>query len=67
MLHLLKAAGGVKKIGTLDRRNRANAHARMRTLVKRILRKYGYPSYLHHGAFRTATEKAEVILAEFGY
>ena len=28
---------------TVDWRNRDNARARMRSLVKRILRKYGYP------------------------
>jgi type I restriction enzyme, R subunit len=49
---------------TVDWRNRDNARARMRSLVKRILRKYGYPPDLQDGAVRTVIEQAERILGE---
>ncbi|MGE0205783.1 MAG: type I restriction endonuclease subunit R [Hyphomicrobiaceae bacterium] len=49
---------------TVDWRNQENARARMRTLVKRILRKYGYPPDLQDGAVRTVIEQAERILSE---
>src|SRR5262249_52752563 len=49
---------------TVDWRNQENARARMRTLVKRILRKYGYPPDLQDAAVRTVIEQAERILSE---
>ena len=49
---------------TVDWRSRDNARARMRTLVKRILKKYGYPPDLQDGAVRTVIEQAERILGE---
>jgi type I restriction enzyme R subunit len=49
---------------TVDWRNRDNARARMRSLVKRILRKYGYPPDLQDNAVRTVIEQAERILGE---
>ena len=49
---------------TVDWRNQENARARMRTLVKRILRKYGYPPDLQDSAVRTVIEQAERILSE---
>ena len=49
---------------TVDWHNRDNARARMRSLVKRILRKYGYPPDLQDGAVRTVIEQAERILSE---
>jgi len=49
---------------TVDWHNQANARARMRTLVKRILRKYGYPPDLQDSAVRTVIEQAERILSE---
>ena len=49
---------------TVDWHNQVNARARMRTLVKRILRKYGYPPDLQDSAVRTVIEQAERILSE---
>lgn len=49
---------------TVDWHNLQNARARMRTLVKRILRKHGYPPDLQDGAVRTVIEQAERILSE---
>lgn len=49
---------------TVDWHHRDNARARMRTLVKRILKKYGYPPDLQDGAVRTVIEQAERILGE---
>ena len=49
---------------TVDWHHRDNARARMRTLVKRILKKYGYPPDLQDSAVRTVIEQAERILGE---
>jgi type I restriction enzyme, R subunit len=49
---------------TVDWNQKENARARMRTLVKRILKKHGYPPDLQDGAVRTVIEQAERILAE---
>lgn len=49
---------------TVDWHNLQNARARMRALVKRILRKHGYPPDLQDGAVKTVIEQAERILSE---
>ena len=49
---------------TVDWHHRDNARARMRTVVKRILKKYGYPPDLQDDAVRTVIEQAERILIE---
>ena len=49
---------------TVDWHHRNNARARMRTLVKRILKKHGYPPNLEEAAVRTVIEQAERILGE---
>lgn len=49
---------------TVDWHHRDNARARMRTLVKRILKKHGYPPDLQDAAVRTVIEQAERILTE---
>ncbi len=49
---------------TVDWNRKDNARARMRTLVKRILRKYGYPPDLEDGAVQTVIKQAEAILGE---
>jgi type I restriction enzyme R subunit len=38
----------------------------MRALVKRILRKYGYPPDLQNAAVQTELLQAEALLAEWG-
>lgn len=48
---------------TVDWAHRESARARMRVLVKRILRKYGYPPDLQDAAVRTVIEQAELLAA----
>ncbi len=47
----------------LDWAMRENLRAQMRVLVKRILRKYGYPPDKQEKATQTVLEQAEVLLA----
>ncbi|MEM9355841.1 MAG: type I restriction endonuclease subunit R [Pseudomonadota bacterium] len=49
---------------TVDWHHRDNARARMRTLVKKILRKHGYPPDLQDSAVQTVIKQAETILGE---
>ena len=49
---------------TVDWHQRESARARMRTLVKRILRKYGYPPDLAEEAVQTVLAQAEILLRE---
>jgi type I restriction enzyme R subunit len=46
---------------TVDWSHRESARARMRVLVKRILRKYGFPPDLQDEAVQTVLEQAELI------
>ena len=50
---------------TVDWAQREPARARMRVLVKRILRKYGYPPDLQDAAVQTVLQQAEALLAEW--
>jgi type I restriction enzyme R subunit len=50
---------------TVDWSHRESARARMRVLVKRILRKYGYPPDLQDGAVQTVLRQAEALSAEW--
>jgi type I restriction enzyme, R subunit len=43
--------------------HRDAARARMRVLVKRILRKYGYPPALQDAAVQTVLQQAEALSA----
>ena len=45
--------------------HRDAARARMRVLVKRILRKYGYPPDLQDAAVQTVLLQAEALPAEW--
>lgn len=54
----------VRKNATVDWHKKESARARMRILVKRILKKYGYPPDLSQQAVRTVLEQAETILRE---
>jgi type I restriction enzyme R subunit len=51
----------VKKNVTIDWTMRENVRAQLRVLVKRILRKYGYPPDMQERATRTVLEQAEVL------
>jgi type I restriction enzyme R subunit len=49
---------------TVDWHQRESARARMRVLVKRILKKYGYPPNLADEAVQTVLAQAEILLKE---
>ena len=51
---------------TVDWAHRSSAHAKMRVLVKRILRRYGYPPDLQDTAVQTALAQAEALSARWG-
>ncbi len=51
----------VRKNVTIDWTLRENVRAQLRVLVKRILRKYGYPPDKQERATRTVLEQAEVL------
>jgi len=51
---------------TVDWAHRESARARLRVLVKRILRKYGYPPDLQDAAVQTVLQQAEVLLSGWG-
>jgi len=51
----------LKKNVTIDWAQRDFARARMRVLVKRILRHYGYPPDLQDAAVQTVLQQAEVL------
>ena len=48
---------------SIDWAHRESARARMRVLVKRILRKYGYPPDLQDAAVQTVLQQAEALSA----
>jgi type I restriction enzyme, R subunit len=54
----------VRKNVTIDWTLRDNVRAQLRVLVKRILRKYGYPPDKQEKATATVLEQAEVIMAD---
>jgi type I restriction enzyme R subunit len=51
----------VRKNVTIDWTIRENVRANLRVIVKRILRKYGYPPDLQEKATQTVLEQAEVL------
>ena len=55
----------VKGSVSTDWTHRASARARIRVLVKRILRKYGYPPDLEDAAVQNILQQAEVLSAEW--
>jgi type I restriction enzyme R subunit len=55
----------VQKNTTIDWTVRENVRAHLRVLVKRILRKYGYPPDLQKKATDTVLEQAEVLSANW--
>ena len=55
---------GLKANVSIDWAHRESARARLRVLVKRILRKYGYPPDLQDAAVRGVLAQAEAILGE---
>ena len=59
LLHSLRSNASV------DWQRRESARARMRVLVKRILRKHGYPPDLQDAAVQTVLQQAEVLSARW--
>ena len=55
----------LKNKASVDWQHRESARARMRVLVKRILRKYGYPPDLQDAAVQTVLQQAEVLSARW--
>jgi len=55
----------VRKNVSIDWTVKQSARARIRVLVKRILRKYGYPPDLQEAATKTVLEQAELLAAEW--
>ncbi len=53
-----------RKNATVDWAKRESARANMRVLVKRILKKYGYPPNLAEEALQTVLAQAEALLRE---
>ena len=53
----------VRNSVTIDWTMRENVRARIRVMVKRILRKYGYPPDKQERATQTVLEQAEVLCA----
>ena len=56
----------VRRNVTIDWTLRENVRANLRRLVKRILRKHGYPPDKHEKATQTVLEQAEVLSAGWG-
>ena len=55
----------VRRSVTIDWTMRENARAKIRVIVKRILRKYGYPPDKQEKATKTVLEQAEVLCHEW--
>jgi type I restriction enzyme R subunit len=56
---------GLKANASVDWAHRESARARMRVLVKRILRKYGYPPDLQDTAVQTVIQQAELLASKW--
>ncbi len=52
----------LKQNATVNWHKRESARARMRVLVKRILKRYGYPPDLSEDAVKLVLEQAEALL-----
>ena len=55
----------VRKNVTIDWTVKQSARAKIRIVVKRILRKYGYPPDLQEAATKTVLEQAELLAADW--
>ena len=61
----LELLNGLKSNASVDWQHREPARARMRVLVKRILRKHGYPPDLQDAAVQTVLQQADVLSARW--
>jgi type I restriction enzyme R subunit len=55
----------IKGSVSVDWMHRETARARMRVLVKRLLRKYGYPPDLQDAAVQNVLQQAEALSAQW--
>lgn len=55
----------VRKSVTIDWTVRESARAKIRVMVRRILKKHGYPPDLREEATRTVLEQAELLCADW--
>ena len=55
----------VRKSVTIDWQHREGARAKIRVIVKRILKKYGYPPDLEEEAVKTVLLQAELLCADW--
>ena len=55
----------LKTNASVDWQHRESARARMRVLVKRVLRKHGYPPDLQDAAVQTVLQQAEALAAKW--
>ena len=55
----------LKANASVDWAHRESARARMRVLVRRILRKYGYPPDLQDAAVQTVIQQAELLASKW--
>jgi type I restriction enzyme R subunit len=55
----------VRKSVTIDWTLREGARAKIRVMVKRILKRYGYPPDLQEAAVKTVLQQAELLCAEW--
>ncbi len=61
----VRAPESVRRSVTIDWTVRENARAQIRVIVKRILRKYGYPRDKQEEATLTVLEQAEVLCKDW--
>ena len=61
-----EVAEAVRRNVTIDWTVRENVRAQLRVIVKRILRKHGYPPDKQERATQTVLRQAEVLCAEVG-
>ena len=64
-MKLIELVRAVRNNVTIDWTLRENVRARMRVLVKRILRRYGYPPDKQEKATQTVLEQAEVLCRDW--
>jgi type I restriction enzyme R subunit len=55
----------IRKSVTIDWTLKENVRAKMRTLIKRILRKYGYPPDKQQQATVTVIQQAELLCGDW--
>ena len=56
---------GIRKSVTIDWTLKENVRAKMRVLIKRILRKYGYPPDKQEQATITVIQQAELLCGDW--